>query len=34
VFVRRPHNADVSLSVEPAHEVDSLYELVDLHLTV
>jgi HAD superfamily hydrolase (TIGR01549 family) len=34
VFVRRPHNADVSLSVEPAHEVDSLYELFDLHLTV
>jgi HAD superfamily hydrolase (TIGR01549 family) len=33
-FVRRSHNADVRLSVDPAYEVDSLYELADLRLTV
>lgn len=30
VFLRRDHNAEVSLGVEPTHEIDSLSELDDL----
>lgn len=30
VFLRRPHNRDVSLRVEPSHELDSLRELPEL----
>jgi HAD superfamily hydrolase (TIGR01549 family) len=30
VFVRREHNADSRLTVDPAHEIGSLAELVDL----
>lgn len=29
-FVRRAHNRDISLSVEPTYEVDSLHDLVDV----
>lgn len=32
-FVRRPHNADLSLSVDPDHEIESLGALSDLEAT-